>query len=150
MFRIPKIIAWIFLIFVFILLILINSSVFSAERKVNSYYKALIQENYEKAFGYLYLWEQGSDIPSTLNIAKAKKVYFKKTEELKKKDYKVLDVKEIGGQRKDGFILLSTRITIRIESRERQITETIQIANGKILIDNSDDPYVRLREGQMK
>jgi tryptophan synthase beta subunit len=64
-----------------------------AERIAEEYYTAIVTEDYENAFEYLYLYDYGKDINllegTVLNQSEAKQFFLKKTQFLKSVGYKV-------------------------------------------------------------
>lgn len=128
-----------------------------AQGIVKNYYQALINEDYEKAFEQLHLYNYDTKTDdsklsegTTLSDEEAKEFYLKKIEVLKEQNYKLKDF-EIGeAEYEDGHSFWH-HITIQVEQngQEFERTEIAEIYDGKLLIGGRDDTYVKYRDGKM-
>ena len=117
-------------------------------KAARNYYEALVNEDYERAFQYLSLYEHGVEATTDED---AKKFYLKKTKFLKDQGYKVIDYK-MKSRREDGQdIGVDVKITIQIRDNSPiTFTEHGAIHNGKLFIfANPKEPYQKYRDGRM-
>ncbi|WP_216831493.1 hypothetical protein [Alkalihalobacterium elongatum] len=131
---------------------------FNEEDKAKSitkkYYNALMDENYDKAFEQLYLYdytkEKHPTDGTTLTKKEAKAFYMQKIKYLVEQDYKVKDFEIENIRYEDGhtfFLEISFNVEQDGESIER--AETVDVWKGRVWIVETDDPYTTYRDGKM-
>lgn len=131
---------------------------YSPERKVksvtNDYYKALVNENYEKAFETVYLYDFLEDKHptdgTTLSEKEARAFYFEKINVLKENNYKIKGFEITHIRKEDGataFAEVTLDVEVDGESFERH--ELVDEWEGKAWIITEDDPYGKYRDGKI-
>lgn len=140
----------------FISLSLIGCS--GPEQKVknvtNNYYKALVKENYEKAFETLYLYDFDEDKHptdgTTLSEKEAKEFYMQKINVLKENSYKVKDFEIIEIRKEDGHTSFAeVKLNVEVNGKTFEWHETVDEWEGKAWIINKNDPFSKYRDGKM-
>lgn len=122
-----------------------------AKKNVESYYTALMNENYEEAFAHLLIYEEYYDKGTTLSDKEAKERYMKKVQILKDNGYKLKDY-EIKNVRSDdgGAPLVESELTIIVNGEEKKVKELVQVQDEGVMIDLSEeDEFAQYRDGRM-
>lgn len=121
-----------------------------AERAINKYYNALLDENYDQAFTQLYLYDYNFfDEQSLLPIQEAKAIYLKKIAHLQEQSYKVKAFNITELEYEDGHSFWH-HVTITVEQYGETFDykEQAYFHDGKLKI-SGDDPYIEYRDGKM-
>lgn len=138
----------------FLLFLFRDSEIFfpelRAEMVINKYYKALIEEDYEKAFQYVYTYDEHYTDGINLSRREAKELYLQKTEWLQEQNYRVKDfeIKEV--EYEDGHSFWH-HITLEIE-KDGQTFERAEVADiykRKVVIGGRGDVYSAYRDGNL-
>ncbi len=125
-----------------------------AKSITKNYYTALIDEDYEKAFKQLYLYDYRDDKHPTdgtiLSEEEAKDFYMQKIKYLKGKGYK-LNGFEIENIRYEDGHTFFLEIILDVEQKGERFerSETVDIWEGKVWIIEEDDLFVKYRDGKM-
>ncbi|WP_429844119.1 hypothetical protein [Brevibacillus sp. FIR094] len=130
-----------------------------AEREMKmiteNYYQALIDEDYEKAFGTLYLYDFAEDKHqvdgTTLSEQEAKEFYMKKIAFLKAHQYKLNDYEIKKIRYEDGHTaFLEMKLEVEHDGQKFQYAETVHIWEGKVwIMGEEEDPFTKYRDGKM-
>lgn len=122
----------------------------TAENIINDYYKAIINEDYEKAFSKLYIYEGDNNWGSTLSNKEAKEVYLKKIEYLRKQNYELKDFEIVEVEYEDGHSFWHhIKLEVQLNGQKFEWKEVALLHNGKLLIGKIDDIYADYRDGKM-
>jgi hypothetical protein len=128
-----------------------------AEGNIKDYYQAIIDEDYEKAFEQLQLYDYDAKTGdgdftegTTLSQEEAKTFYLKKINVLKEQNYKLKDFEIIEVEYEDGHSFWH-HIKLEVEQNGQKFewNEVADIYEGKLLIGEKDDPYAKYRDGKM-
>ncbi|MCF6409676.1 hypothetical protein [Pseudalkalibacillus salsuginis] len=122
-----------------------------AKQRVEKYYTAFKNENYEKAFNHLLIFDKHYDAGTTLSESEAKDKYIKKINYLEQKGYQLKDF-EIQEVRSDdgGPPIVQSLVTIKIDDKTKKVKEFIQVTENGLFIDLSEgDKYAHYRDGKM-
>ncbi|WP_431802311.1 hypothetical protein [Halobacillus andaensis] len=127
-----------------------------AESKIHTYYQAVIDEEYAKAFEQVYLFNYDPDKKNNFNDGtelskeEAKEFYIKKINRFKEQDYQLKDYEIEKAQYEDGHSFWhEVHIVAEQKGEQHEWSETIEMHEGKLLIGNSEDPLVNYRDGKM-
>ncbi|UED73193.1 nuclear transport factor 2 family protein [Brevibacillus sp. DP1.3A] len=133
---------------------------FFAEREMKmittNYYQALIDEDYEKAFHTLYLYDvaEGKHPTdgTTLSDQEAKEFYMKKIAFLKAHHYKLKDYEIKKIRYEDGHTaFLEMKLEVEHDGQKFQYAETVHVWEEKVwIMGEEDDPFRTYRDGKMK
>ncbi|MEQ6377737.1 hypothetical protein RZN25_13020 [Bacillaceae bacterium S4-13-56] len=128
-----------------------------SEKMIEVYYQSIIDENYEKAFQQLYLYDydpektnQNKSNGTNLSKEEAKEFYLKKIEFLKNQNYKLTDFEIEEVEYADGHTFWH-HIKLEVEQNGKKIewSEVADIYEEKLLVSSKGDPYVKYRDGKM-
>lgn len=127
------------------------------KRLITKYYQALIDEEYEKAFELLYLYDYDPETEDSKLIEgtamsgeEAKKFYLKKIELLKEKNYKMKDFQIGEVEYEDGHAFWHhLKVIVEMNGETFEWTEVAHTYKDKLLIGGRDDPYIYYRDGNM-
>ncbi|MCP3027080.1 hypothetical protein [Halobacillus sp. A5] len=126
------------------------------ERKIHTYYQALIDEEFNKAFEQVYLFDYDPDEKNNFNDGtalsneEAEGFYIKKIDRLKEQDYILKDYEISEAHYEDGHSFWhEVHLVVEQEGEQYEWSETIEVYEGKLLIGNSEDPLVNYRDGKM-
>ncbi|MEQ6391075.1 hypothetical protein RZN22_17460 [Bacillaceae bacterium S4-13-58] len=128
-----------------------------SEKIIEAYYQSIIDENYEKAFQQLYLYDydpektnQNKSNGTNLSKEEAKEFYLKKIEFLKNQNYKLTDFEIEEVEYADGHTFWH-HIKLEVEQNGKKIewSEVADIYEEKLLVSSKGDPYVKYRDGKM-
>jgi len=128
-----------------------------AEGLIKNYYKAMINEDYKKAFRQLQLYDYDANTQeghytkgTALTKKQARKFYLKKIHALEEQNYKILDFKIVKVEYEDGHSFWHhLKIEVEQSGKKYEWKEVAQVYKGKLLIGTTDDPYVNYRDGKM-
>lgn len=128
-----------------------------AENIINDYYQAIINEDYEKAFSKLYLYDNDvyegnnySGNSTILSNKEAKEVYLKKIEYLRKQNYELKDFEIVEVEYEDGHSFWHhIKLEVELNGKKFEWKEVALLHLGKLLISKKDDIYAKYRDGQM-
>lgn len=137
---------------------LFGSTIFGqkqAEKVAKNYYSALVSEDYEQAFEYLYVYDEHFDAGTNLSRAEAKSVYMKNMNQLKERGYKVkkFEINQI--RLEDGVLMLiNSTVTVEYNKETKSTIETLQYNNPigikpKVFVDYSEDEFAQYRGGKL-
>ncbi|WP_158735778.1 hypothetical protein [Alteribacillus sp. YIM 98480] len=125
-----------------------------AKNVAKTYYHALMDEDYEKAFEQLYLYDHTEENHpadgTTLSEEEAEKFYMKKVDYIKEQDYKVkgFDIENI--RYEDGHtFFLEMILQVEQDGENFERSETVDIWEGQAWIIEEDDPFSSYRDGNM-
>ena len=145
--------------FIFLLgVALMGCSNYFAEREgkniTESYYQALIDEDYEKAFEQLYLYDFVEDKHATegttLTKKETKEFYMKKINYLKEQGYKVKDFEIENIKYEDGHtFFIEIKLDVEQDGQNFEWLETVDIWRGKVWVIERGDPFAKYRDGKM-
>ena len=128
-----------------------------AEDIIKDYYQAVIEEDYEKAFKQLHLYDYDTETEdsklvegTTLSDEEAKAFYLKKTDFLKEQNYKLKGFEIVEVEYEDGHSFWH-HIELEVEQNGEvfEWTEIADIYEGKLLLGERDDLYAKYRDGKM-
>ncbi|MGB2871784.1 hypothetical protein [Psychrobacillus psychrotolerans] len=128
-----------------------------AEDIIKNYYQAIIDEDYEKAFEQLHLYDYDSKTEdsklaegTTLSDEETKAFYLKKVDVLKEQNYKLKDFEIVDVEYEDGHSFWH-HIKLEVEQNGQKFewNEVADIYEGKLLIGERDDLYAKYRDGKM-
>lgn len=128
-----------------------------AENTIKIYYQAIIDEDFEKAFEQLYLYDYESKSEdsklvegTTLSDEEAKAFYLKKVDILNEQNYKLIDFEIVDVEYEDGHSFWH-HIKLEVEQNGQKFewNEVADIYEGKLLIGEKDDPFAKYRDGKM-
>ncbi|KIL36365.1 hypothetical protein SD71_08075 [Cohnella kolymensis] len=124
-----------------------------AEGIIKDYYQAIINEDYEKAFEQLQLYDYDAGHyteGTTLSHKEAKAFYLKKINFLKEQNYELKGFEIIEVEYEDGHSFWH-HIKLKVEQNGQKFewNEVADIFEGKLLIGERDDPYAKYRDGKM-
>ncbi|MGP4108457.1 hypothetical protein [Virgibacillus sp. L01] len=122
-----------------------------AKNSVENYYTALVNEEYDKAFNQLLIFDEHYDQETTLSESEAKERFSEKISYLEEKGYQLNDF-EIQDVRTDdgGPPLVESVLTIEIKGDEKKVKELIQVTENGLFVDLSEeDKYAHYRDGKM-
>ncbi|WP_419962402.1 hypothetical protein [Psychrobacillus sp. BM2] len=128
-----------------------------AENTIKIYYQAIIDEDFEKAFVQLYLYDYESKSEdsklvegTTLSDEEAKAFYLKKVDILNEQNYKLIDFEIVDVEYEDGHSFWH-HIKLEVEQNGQKFewNEVADIYEGKLLIGEKDDPFAKYRDGKM-
>lgn len=128
-----------------------------AKRMIEKYYQAIIDEDYEKAFNQLHLFDYDPETGDSklaegtkLSIEEAKAFYLKKIDFLKEENYQLKSFEIVEVEYEDGH---SFWHHIKLEGMRNDVdfefTEIADMYEGKLLIGEKEDPYAKYRDGKM-
>ncbi len=126
---------------------------FTAKYKMNQYYHALIDQNYEKAQRNLYYFYSTDE--SWINepnlMEKEKLAFFlEKTKYLEEKDYRVIDYQFKKLEWEDGaHFFLFVNVQVEVEQEVFTWKDVFFIKEGKLIV-TSDDPYIYYRNSDIE
>ena len=128
-----------------------------AERLINKYYQAIIDEDYEKAYQYLYIYDQekidseGSRSAGTsLTETEAKQFYHSKISFLKEQNYRVKDYKIVEVEYEDGHSFWHHLVLeVEIDGEIYHKKELAFLQNERLMIGEQDDLFAPYRDGRM-
>jgi len=124
---------------------------------IKNYYQAIRDEDYEKAFEQLQLFDFDARTGeghytegTTLSDEEAKAFYLKKINVLKEQNYKLKDFEIIDIEYEDGHSFWH-HIKLEVEQNGHKFewNEVADIYEGKLIISEKDDPYAKYRDGKM-
>jgi len=145
-------------LFILLMFIWVNNGNFFLEQQekeiVQRYYQALMDEDYERSFESLYLYDTSGGKPpvegTSLNNAVTKDLYLTKIERLKEHDYKVVGFEIEKVKYEDGHTsFLEIEVETDVFGKRHFWSETIDIWEGKVWIVDSNDPLAKYRNGDM-
>lgn len=126
-----------------------------AEQAVNTYYDALIEKDYKKAFKELFLYDDSeviSDrtfIETKLSSDEAEKIFLEKIAYLEKQNYEVTDF-NIEVEYEDGHSFWHhVEVEGFVNGEPFLFNEVVFFDTGKLII-SSEDPYINYRNGDMQ
>lgn len=128
-----------------------------AEGIIKDYYQAIIDEEYEKAFEQLQLYDYDTKTKyghytegTILSHEEAKAFYLKKINVLKEQNYKLKDFEIIEVEYEDGHSFWH-HIKLKVEQNGQKFdwNEVADIYEGKLVIGEIDDPNAKYRDGKM-
>lgn len=128
-----------------------------AEDTIKIYYQAIMDEDYEKAFEQLYVYDDESKTDdsklvkgSTRTDEEAKVYYFKKIDILKEQNYKLNDFEIVEVEYEDGHSFWHhIKLDVEQNGQKFEWNEVADIYNGKLLIGETDDPFAQYRDGKL-
>ncbi len=129
-----------------------------AERLIHSYYKAIIEEDYDKAYKKLYIYDRehidkNNNIKAGTSLTddEAKAYFEEKIAYLKKQNYRLLDYQITGVEYEDGHSFWHhVKLNVEIDGERQTYEETADVVNGKLMIGERDDRFAKYRDGKMK
>jgi hypothetical protein len=130
-----------------------------AERLIHKYYEAIIDEKYDKAYSYLYIYDRehidkvGSISAGTsLTEEEAEQFYQQKIAYLMKHhDYRVKDYRISEVEYADGHTFWHhMEIEVEISGETQVMKEIVHFQNGGLMISEQGDPFAKYRDGRMK
>ena len=117
---------------------------------VRQYYDSLINKDYEKAFDYLFLWDDYINNPTKLSEKEAREIYVSRLNSISQDiGYQVISAK-FDRYREDGFTYYNTVVQIKIGDEINEITEHVRFIGRRIYIEGGQDKYVFYRQGKFK
>jgi len=124
---------------------------------IEKYYQAVIDGDYENAFEQLHLYDYDSktensklDEGITLSDGEGKAFYLKKIDVLKEQNYKLKDFEIVNVEYEDGHSFwYHIKLEVEQNGQKFEWDEVAEIYEGKLLIGEKDDPYVKYRDGKM-
>jgi hypothetical protein len=128
-----------------------------AEGIIKDYYQAIIDEDYEKAFEQLQLYDYDAKTGdghftkgTTFSQEEAKAFYLKKINVLMEQNYKFKGFEIIKVEYEDGHSFWH-HIKLEVEQNGQKFewNEVAIIYEGKLLISEKDDSYAKYRDGKM-
>lgn len=145
----------------FILIFILTGCNFIDEKKaegvIRDYYQAIIDDDYEKAFELLKLYDY--DVKTgdgfykegtTLSHEEAKAFYLEKVNVLKKYNYKLIDFEIIEVEYEDGHSFWhQVKLTAKQNGEEFEWNEVSIISDGKLVVGERDDSKALYRDGRM-
>lgn len=128
-----------------------------AEKMIKAYYEAMIEEDYEKAFQQLYLYDydpektnQDMSIGTKLSKEEAKEFYLKKINFLKSQNYKVTDFEIEEVEYADGHTFWHhIKLEVEQNGEKYEWNEVADIYEEALVVSSKGDPYVKYRDGRM-
>lgn len=124
-----------------------------AESIIQNYYQAIIDEDYEKAFKQLHLYDtEESKLTgkATLSEQEAKAIYLEKIKHLEEQMYKLKDFEIVEIEYEDGHSFWHhIKLEVEQDGEKSEWNEVAYIVKGKLLIGEKDDPYAKYRDGKM-
>jgi hypothetical protein len=128
-----------------------------AERLIHKYYEAIIDEEYDKAYQYLYIYDRehidelGSISAGTsLSEVEAKQFYQQKIAFLKQQDYRLEDYRIVGVEYADGHTFWhNLELVVYIDGKTHYLEETVHIQNEQLMIGKTEDSNAPYRDGEM-
>ncbi|MBP1950891.1 hypothetical protein [Virgibacillus litoralis] len=132
-------------------IIVVGCAANDARDSVENYYISLVNEEYEKAFNQLLIFDEHYDQETTLSESEAKERFSEKISYLKEKGYQLNDF-EIQDVRTDdgGPPLVKSVLTIEVNGDEKKVKELIQVTENGLFVDLSEeDKYAHYRDGKM-
>lgn len=143
------------ILFVFLIIILVltgctNLEEKKAEKSINKYYKALIDQDYDKAFKELYLYDEDfSEGKTSTSDKEAKKTFQNKIKYLQQENYRVLDYKIDDVEYEDGNSFWH-HLTIEVEHNgELNVYKEKAFFHDQKLKISGDDPFIQYRDGKV-
>lgn len=120
-----------------------------AERAINAYYDALIDNEFEVAFNKLFMYDEDSTHPTALSKLETKEVYLDKIKYLQQHDYKLVAYNIRDVEYEDGHSFWH-HLDIEVVQGEDTFhwEEIVFYRDGKLII-SGDDPYINYRDGKM-
>lgn len=127
-----------------------------AEGIIKDYYQAIIDEEYEKAFEQLQLYDYDAKTDdghytegTVLSHEDAKAFYLKKINVLKEQNYKIKDFEITEFEYEDGHSFWHhIKLMVEQDSQKFEWNEVADIYEGRLVI-GGDDPNVKYRDGEM-
>ncbi|SDL90672.1 hypothetical protein [Sediminibacillus halophilus] len=122
---------------------------------INYYYRALINEGCEDAFGVLNLYDYQENTneylsTGTASMKEGEGLLYKKTAFLKEQKYAFKDYDIIKAEYADSHTFWHhVLVTAEVNGKKKEYHEIAQVWKGKLLVAGRDDPYVRFRDGKM-
>lgn len=128
-----------------------------AEGIIKDYYQAIIDEDYEKAFKQLRLYDYDARTGeghytkgTTLSRKEAKALYLEKINILKEQNYKLKGFEIIKVEYEDGHSFWHhIKLEVERNGQKFEWNEVADIHEGKLVIGEEDDPYAKYRDGKM-
>jgi hypothetical protein len=128
-----------------------------AESIIKDYYQAIIDEDYEKAFDQLQLYDYDSKTGdghytegTTLSRKEAKVLYLEKIKVLKEHNYEIKNFEMIEVEYEDGHSFWHhVKLIVEQDGQKFEWYEVADIYEGKLVIGEKDDPYARYRDGKI-
>lgn len=151
----------ILIMFIFTLSLMLTGCNFIEEQKaegiIKDYYQAIIDEDYEKAFEQLHLYDYDTKTEdsklaegTTLSDEEAKAFYLKKIDVLKEQSYKLKDFEIADVEYEDGHSFWHhIKLVVEQNGENFEWTEVADIYEEKLLVGERDDPYTKYRDGKM-
>lgn len=129
-----------------------NSPEQKVKRVAAEYYEALIDEDYESTFNHLYVYDNLEGHHPTegtkLSEEDAKQFYMEKVEQLNEFDYRIKDFDIYNIRKEDGHTSFAeTTLVVDVHGHTYEWKETIDEYNGEAWIVESNDPFVKFRDG---
>ncbi|WP_240035107.1 hypothetical protein [Neobacillus notoginsengisoli] len=129
-----------------------------AKSIIKDYYQAIIDEEYEKAFEQVHLYDVDSKTGdghftdgTTLSYEEAKVFYLEKINILKEQNYKLEDFKIEEVEYEDGHSFWHhIKLMVDQDGQKFEWNEVAEIYEGKLVIGEKDDPNAIYRDGRMK
>ena len=118
------------------------------KRIVKNYYDNLIQEKYQDNYRLLYLCKENDNEAWEHSDPKAKELYLKEIEELKKTNYRFLGY-DVEFLTEDYVKYAQLTVTVEINGQKKTFPEVVQIYNCGLSLGYSDDPMKIFRDGQL-
>ncbi|WP_163539876.1 hypothetical protein [Gracilibacillus sp. YIM 98692] len=128
-----------------------------AENMINDYYQAIMEEDYEKAFEQLYLYDYDAETGdhdlrngTSLSEEEEKAFYFEKIDLLQEKDYQLKDYEIVEVEYEDGHSFWH-HIMLEIEQNGEMVekAEVADVYDDKLLIGVREDEFAKYRDGKM-
>lgn len=128
-----------------------------AERIIKDYYQAIIDEDYEKAFDQLQLYDYDFKTGAghytegtTYSRKEAKSYYLEKIKVLIEQNYKLKDFEIREVEYEDGHSFWHhMKLTVEQDGKTFEWNEVADIYEGKLVVGEKDDPYAMYRDGRL-
>ena len=145
---------FVFSLFALILITGCSSNERITKGVVEDYYKALINEDYDKVYEISRVYDLGERGTEKTSISEeeAKAFFEKKVDHLKKVDYKVKSYEISNKEQSDGhtfFYEVELEIEVNGETITRKEKVWPKVDQENIAIMASEDPFAKYRDGRM-
>lgn len=122
---------------------------YSNKQYITQYYQDTISGKYEEAFNHLQPWNQKPGELVNISADGVKAKFLHKAAELKNIKYKIVKVDNISLTDEGAALGAQVNLTIQVNGRTKKVREHLDFYNAKIVIMESQDPYVHYRDGKI-
>ncbi|WP_332650451.1 hypothetical protein [Lysinibacillus sp. 54212] len=122
-----------------------------AEKAINTYYNALIEKDYKRAFSTLFPFDDTNALSNGTQLTKkeAEKLFIEQMDTMDKQNYKITCFKILEVEYEDGHSFWHhVEVTGEHNGESFSHNEVVDTHDGKLVI-RSSDPYVEFRNGNM-